>query len=214
MKLKVKPDPETNAFNITLNFINEQLVVFDVEPDQQAEFELEIVIVTQNLTAIEVNGVNQTITFPSSTMNKVVLDAVITDFKLFLPQNSNTEFATFGRSLEGDFLNNFTKIEFERVQGLAEHYNLLESNIDQIINFTSLQGNKAYEIGGKMFLTSSGFTSESNLTKAGQAYIDGIGNSTTFAEIFDKIEQRIRNETGSGGAGDNPDFAVPQGPQP
>ncbi len=207
MKLKVKPDPETNAFNITLNFINEQLVVFDVNPDQQAEFELEIVIVTQNLTAIEVNGVNQTITFPSANTNKVTLDALITDFKLFLPQNSLTEFATFGRSLEGDFLNNFTKIEFDRVQGLAEHYNLLVSNIDQIINFTTIDFQKAYEIGGKLNL-GLGFTAESNLTKAGQAYIDGIGNATTFAEMFDKIEERIRNETGSGGAGDNPDFGV------
>jgi hypothetical protein len=40
-----------------------------------------------------------------------------------------------------------------------------------------------------------GFSPESNLTKAGQAYLDGIGNATTFAEIFDKIEQRMRNET-------------------
>lgn len=210
MKLKVKPTPETNFFNITLNFINEQVVVFDVIPDQQAEFELEIVVVTANLTAIEVNGVNQTITFPSPTTNKVTLDVLVTDFKLFLPQNDNTRFATHGRTIEGDFVNNFTKIEFERVQGLAEHYNLLRSNIDQIDNFTSLQGNKAYEIGGKMFVTSSGFTTESNLTKAGQAYIDGIGNSTTFAEMLDNIEQRIRNETGSGGAGDNPDFGKPR----
>jgi len=51
-----------------------------------------------------------------------------------------------------------------------------------------------------------GFTPQNNLTQAGQAYIDGIGNSTTFAEIFDKIEDRIRNETGSGGAGDTPNF--------
>jgi hypothetical protein len=207
MKLKVKADPETNAFNITLNFINEQEVHFDVDPDQQAEFELEIIVTTQNLTAIEVNGVNQTITFPSANSNKVVLDAVITDFKLFLPQNSLTEFATFGRTLEGDFLNNFTKDEFDRVQGLAEHYNLLESNIDQIINFTTIDFQKAYEIAGKLNVP-LGFTGEANLTKAGQAYIDGIGNATTFAEMFDKIEERIRNETGSGGAGDNPDFGV------
>jgi len=205
MKLKVKATPETNAFNITLNFINEQEVHFDVDPDQQAEFELEIVIVTQNLTAIEVNGVNQTITFPSANTNKVTLDAVITDFKLFLPQNSDTEFATFGRSLEGDFLNNFTKDEFDRVQGLAEHYNLQPANIDKIINFTTIDFQKAYEIGGKMRLGLD-FNAEANLTKAGQAYIDGIGNATTFAELFDKIEERIRNETGTGGAGDDPNF--------
>jgi hypothetical protein len=208
MKLKVKPDPETNAFNITINFINEQEVHFDVDPDQQAEFELEIVVTTQNLTAIEVNGVNQTITFPSPNTNKVTVDDVITDFKLFLPQNTDTEFATFGRTLEGDFLNNFTKDEFDRVQGLAELYNLDETNINNIINFTTIDLQKAYEIGGKMKLELGFFTPDSNLTKAGQAYIDGIGNATTFAEIFDKIEERIRNETGSGGAGDNPDFGV------
>jgi len=212
MKLKVKADPETNAFNITLNFINEQEVHFDVDPDQQAEFELEIVVVTANLTAIEVNGVNQTITFPSANTNKVVLDAVITDFKLFLPQNANTEFATFGRTLEGDFLNNFTTDEFNRVFSLAEHYNLSNENIQKIKNFTTLDGQKAYEIAGKMFVP-LGFTAQNNLTQAGQAYIDGIGNATTFAEMFDKIEDRIRNETGSGGKGDTPNFNAPGEPE-
>jgi hypothetical protein len=206
MKLKVKPDPETNAFNITLNFINEKQINFDVNPDQQAEFELEITVTTQPIEAVEINGVNQTITIIGNS-NKVTVDALITDFKIFLPQNSNTEFATFGRTLEGDFLNNFTKSEFDRVQGLAEHYNLSRDNINRIINFTTIDGQKAYEIAGKMIVP-LGFSPEGNLTKAGQAYKDGIGNSTNFAELFDKIEQRIRNETGSGGFGDNPNFGV------
>jgi hypothetical protein len=79
----VKADPETNAFNITLNFVNEQVIVFDVDPDQQAEFELEVAVQTQNLTAIEVNGVNQTIIFINSVTNKVILDDLITEFKIF-----------------------------------------------------------------------------------------------------------------------------------
>jgi len=56
-------------------------------------------------------------------------------------------------------------------------------------------------------------TPDANLTKVGQAYIDGIGNSTTFAEMFDKIEDRIRNETGTGGVGDTPNFNAPGEPE-
>ncbi len=140
-------------------------------------------------------------------LNTLQIDNDAINVTISFPSNTNIVFAEHGASLEGTWINNFTKMEFDRIQGLAEHYNLLEENINKIINFTTLDLQKAYEIAGKLNDT-LGFTPESNLTKAGQAYIDGIGNATTFAEIFDEIEKRIRNETGSGGAGDNPDFGV------
>jgi len=163
--------------------------------------------------AVEIDGVNRTITFNPAGSGESEVEFTDEPFgimKIFLPQNADTTFATFGRTLEGDFLNNYTKIEFERVQGLAEHYNLLPSNIATIINLATIDKQKTYEIAGKMKLELGFFTPDTNLTKAGIAYINGIGNATLFAEIFDKIELEIRNETGSGGAGDNPDFGLPR----
>ena len=160
---------------------------------------------------IHVNGINHTFTFETQgngNSKLTVGDAETTpsNVTVFFVSTSDIQFATFGRSLEGDFVNNFTKDEFDRVQGLAEHYNLDRSNIENIINFTTIDQQKAYEIAGKMKLELGFITPDANLTKAGQAYIDGIGNSTSFAEIFDKIEERIRAELGSNGTGDNPDF--------
>jgi len=191
----------------TFTIINEQIIIIDVIPDQ-SNAKLKFNIDGSQLVAVEIDGVNRTLTFNPVGSGETEVEFTDEPFgimKIFLPQNSLTNFATFGRTLEGDFLNNFTKTEFERVFSLAEHYNLSPENIQKIKNFTTIDNQKAYEIAGKM-LVPLGFTAQANLTQAGQAYIDGIGNSTTFAEIFDKIEQRIRNETGSGGLGDDPTF--------
>ena len=198
----------------TFTIINEQIIVIDVIPDQ-TNAKLKFNIDGSLVDGVEIDGVNRTITFNPVGSGESEVEFVDEPFgimKIFLPQNANTEFATFGRTLEGDFLNNFTTDEFNRVFSLAEHYNLSLENIQKIKNFTTLDGQKAYEIAGKMFVP-LGFTPQANLTQAGQAYIDGIGNSTTFAEMFDKIEDRIRNETGSGGVGDTPNFNAPGEPE-
>ncbi len=198
-------------FNITISQINENQIFFDMLPVGIAE-SVEIEIEGAKVQALHVNGINHTFTFSAqgNGVSKIVIDDIETTpsnvTAFFVPTN-DIQFATFGRSLEGDFINNFTKDEFDRVQGLAEMYNLLEVNIDKIISLTTIDRQKAYEIAGKLNLGLD-FTPESNLTKAGQAYIDGIGNSTTFAELFDQIEERIRNETGTGGVGDDPNFGV------
>jgi len=184
-------------FNITISQINENQIFFDMLPVGIAE-SVEIEIEGAKVQALHVNGINHTFTFTAQGAgnNKIVIDDIETtpnNVTAFFTQTPNIQFATFGRSLEGDFVNNFTKIEFDRVQGIAEHY-ISSENVRKIIDFTTIDGQKAYEIAGKMFIPID-FTPEANLTKAGQAYIDGIGNSTSFAEIFDKIEQRMRNET-------------------
>lgn len=202
MKLKVKADPETNAFNITLNFINEKVIVFDVDPDQQAEFELEVAVQTQNLTAIEVNGVNQTIIFINSVTNKVILDDLITEFKIFLPQNENTIFATHGRTLEGDFINNFTKVQREQILGWVEHFDVPQSVQDQIFNSTVIDGQKSYEIAGKMKV--GDFGAQQGIIDAGTAYFDGINNATNFQELFDKLEESVSLATGRNDTGNVP----------
>jgi len=171
---------------------------------------VEIEIEGSKLQALHVNGINHTFTFlgNNNKLNIAKEEGTPNNVTaLFIP-TPDIQFATHGRSLEGNFLNNFTKVEFDRVHGLAEHYNLSEQNINKIIELTKIVGQKAYEIAGKMIIPLN-FTTEANLTKAGNAYINGIGNATTFAEIFDKIELEIRNQTGSGGAGDDPNHGVP-----
>jgi len=196
-------------FNITISQINENQIFFEMLPVGIAE-SVEIEIEGAKVQALHVNGINHTFTFSSQGAgnNKIVIDdneTTPSNVTAFFIQTPIIEFATHGRSLEGDFINNFTKIEFDRVLTLAEHYNLSPQNKGKIFQLTQTDGQKAYEIAGKMFLPLD-FTPQANLTQAGQAYIDGIGNATKFSEIFDKIEERIRNETGSGGAGDNPNF--------
>ena len=193
MKLKVKADPETNAFNITLNFINEQEVHFDVDPDQQAEFELEIVITTQNLTAIEVNGVNQTIEFPSPNTNKVTVDDVITGFKLFLPQNELTTFATLGRSFEGDFLNTLTNEQTEIFYNYLELYNPNSTTMSEIVVDLKTEQQKAYEIIGKINKTGFYDSTNPNLEGGGGHYKDHYNNSTDITDFFDNLLQKVRD---------------------
>lgn len=198
-------------FNITISQINENQIFFDMIPVNQFE-SVEIEFEGEKLFEIHVNGINHTFTFTpqgqgNNKLNIPKEEGTPSNVTIFFQQTTDVQFATFGRSLEGDFINNFTKDEFDRVQGLAEMYNLLDVNIDKIISLTTIDRQKAYEIAGKLNLGLD-FTPDANLTKAGQAYIDGIGNSTTFAELFDQIEERIRNETGTGGAGDDPNFGV------
>ncbi len=193
MKLKVKPDPETNAFNITLNFINEQEVRFDVDPDQQSEFELEVSVTTRNLTAIEVNGVNQTITFPSATVNKVTVDDVITDFKLFLPQNELTTFATLGRSFEGDFLNTLTNEQTEIFYNYLELYNPNSTTISEIVTDLKIVQQKAYEIIGKVNATGFYDSTNPNLEGGAGHYKDLYDNSTDITDFFDNLLQKVRD---------------------
>jgi len=196
-KLKFElEDIDTPDFMATFTIINEQIIIIDVIPDQ-SNAKLKFNIDGSQLVAVEIDGVNRTLTFNPVGSGETEVEFTDEPFgimKIFLPQNADTRFATFGRTLEGDFLNNFTNIEFARIHGIAENYNLSNENIRKIIDLTTIDGQKAYEIAGKMFIPID-FTPEANLTKVGQAYIDGIGNSTSFAEIFDKIEQRMRNET-------------------
>jgi len=194
-------------FNITISEINENQIVFDMIPVGIAE-SVEIEIEGAKLFEIHVNGINHTFTFTAQGAgnSKIVIDDIETtpnNVTAFFVQTPDIQFATFGRSLEGDFVNNFTEIEFARVHGIAENYNLSKENIQKIRDLTEIDGQKAYEIAGKMIIP-LGFTPEANLTQAGQAYVDGIGNSTSFSEIFDKIEQRMRNETVTDDTGNVP----------
>jgi len=208
------------ALNVTVKEITESRIIFELF-NPTGNKDVNLIINGSQLGGVFLDGTsitegaggastwdfNPTVLPFFGQLNTLSIDNGIVNTTIIFPSNSNTQFAEIGRSLEGNFVNNFTKIEFERVQGLAEHYNLLDSNIEKITNFTTIDFQKAYEIAGKLKIT-LGFTGEANLTKAGQAYIDGIGNSTTFAEMFDKIEERIRNETGSGGVNNRPNAGV------
>jgi len=206
-----EPIPNPSNYNLTLVYIDELKANFTTFPQvNNVRIEIngtELLTVTLDNVNITEGGGGDWIYIGALNINRIEVNQR-TNFTVYFPQNADTAFATHGKSLEGNFLNNFTKIEFERIQGLAEHYNLSEININRIINFSTIDLQKAYEIAGKMKLELGFFTPDTNLTKAGIAYVNGIGNATTFAEIFDKIEFEIRNQTGSGGAGDNPNFGV------
>ena len=163
-------------FNITISQINENQIFFDMIPVGIAE-STEIEIEGAKLFEIHVNGINHTFTFTpqGAGNNKIVIDDIETtpnNVTAFFTQTPNIQFATFGRSLEGDFINNFTAIEFARVHGIAEHYNLSNENIRKIIDFTTIDGQKAYEIAGKMFIPVD-FTPEANLTNPRLEFIEG-----------------------------------------
>ncbi|MCZ6582786.1 MAG: hypothetical protein O6761_06420 [Thaumarchaeota archaeon] len=210
----IEPVGNPSNYNLTLTYIDELKANFTIFPQvNNVRIEIngtQLVTVTLDNVNVTEGGGGDWIYIGAQNVNRIEVNQR-TNFTVYFPQTPDTAFATHGKSLEGNFINNFTQIEFDRIHGLAEHYNILSANIQKIINFTTIDQQKAYEIALKLKIPQGFITPDSNLTKVGQAYIDGIGNSTTFAEIFDKIEQRIRNETGSGGAGDNPDFGIPPG---
>ncbi len=204
-----EPIPNPSNYNLTLVYIDELKANFTTFPQvNNVRIEIngtELLTVTLDNVNVTEGGGGDWVYIGAQNINRIEVNQR-TNFTVYFPQNADTAFATHGKSLEGNFLNNFTKTEFERVFSLAEHYNILSENIQRIINFTTIDQQKAYEIAGKLKIPQGFLTPDANLTKVGQAYVDGIGNSTTFAEIFDKIEDRIRNETGSGGVGDTPNF--------
>ena len=199
-------------FNITISQINENQIFFDMIPVNQFE-SVEIEIEGAKLFEIHVNGINHTFTFTpqgqgNNKLNIPKEEGTPNNVTAFFTQTTDIEFATHGRSLEGDFINNFTKLQREHVQGWVEHFNLAKSIRDQIFNSAIIDGQKTYEIAGKLKL---GFFGNEPLTiDAGTAYVKAVNGSTTFLEIFDKLEEEVslatgRNDTGNvPNAGRNP----------
>ncbi len=194
--------------------INEQVIAFEMLPFNVIS-ETEIEIEGSQLVALSVNGQNVTFTFnplcteppPTCTPpvpvsnNKLTLNATA-NIIAYLPQNVDTEFATHGRSLEGDFINNFTKLQREHVLGWVEHFNIPQSVQDQLFDSALIDGQKTYEIAGKMKL--GFFGNDPSTISAGTAYVKAVNGSTTFLEIFDKLEEEVSLATGRNDTGNVP----------
>jgi len=193
-------------FNITISEINENQIFFEMIPVGIAE-SVEIEIEGAKLFEIHVNGINHTFTFTTQGAgnNKIVIDDIETtpnNVTAFFVQSPDIEFATHGRSLEGDFINNFTKLQREHVLGWVENFNVPFAVQDQLFTSTVIDGQKTYEIAGKMKL---GFFGNDPLTiSAGTAYVKAVNGSTTFLEIFDKLEEEVSLATGRNDTGNVP----------
>ncbi len=193
-------------FNITISQINENQILFDMIPVGIAE-SVEIEIEGSKVQALHVNGINHTFTFSAQGAgnSKIVIDDIETtpnNVTAFFTQTTDIQFASHGRSLEGDFINNFTKLQREQVLGWVENFNVPFAVQDQLFISTVIDGQKTYEIAGKMKL---GFFGNDPLTiSAGNAYVKAVNGSTTFLEIFDKLEEEVSLATGRNDTGNVP----------
>jgi len=196
-------DIDTPDFMATFTIINEQIIVIDVIPDQ-SNAKLKFNIDGSLVDAVEIDGVNRTITFNPVGSGESEVEFVDEPFgimKIFLPQNADTTFATLGRSFEGDFLNTLTTQEEEIFYNYLEFYEPSSTILSEIITDLKVDQQKAYEIIGKINKTGF-YTPNANLQQGGGFYKDLYMSSTSITDFYNNLLQKVRDTAGQVVIGD------------
>ena len=181
-------------FNITISQINENQIFFDMIPVGIAE-SVEIEIEGAKVQALHVNGINHTFTFTTqgNGNNKLVVDDVETtpnNVTAFFTQTADIQFATHGRSLEGDFINTLTQQEEEILYNYLELYNPNRNNIELIKKDLKIDKQKAYEIIGKINATGF-YPTDLVLEKGGGFYKDLYLSSASINDFYNNLRQKV-----------------------
>lgn len=193
-KIKFELEDIVGDFNATFTIINEQIIVIDVIPDQ-TNAKLKFNIEGSLVDAVEIDGVNRTITFNPTGSGESEVEFTDEPFgimKIFLPQNADTSFATFGRSLEGDFLNTLTTQEEEIFYNYLEFYEPSSTVLAELITDLKVDQQKAYEVIGKINKTGF-YTTNANLEKGGGFYKDLYLSSTSITDFYNNLLQKVRD---------------------
>jgi len=181
-------------FNITISQINENQIFFDMLPVGIAE-SVEIEIEGAKVQALHVNGINHTFTFTAQGAgnNKIVIDDIETtpnNVTAFFTQTPDIQFATFGRSLEGNFTNTITQEQEEILYNYLELYNPNTNSVRLIKEDLKVDQQRAYEIIGKINVTGF-YPTDLVLEKGGSFYKDLYSNSTSITDFFNNLRQKV-----------------------
>jgi len=107
---------------------------------------------------------------------------------------ADSQFATHGRSLEGDFLNTLSEIDNDYIIDLLEAFNPNSANLNEVLIDLKTDSQRVYEIIGKAQL--GGFYPvDSGLTNGTTIYFNHYNQSSTIQEFINTIENEVRNAT-------------------
>ena len=184
-------------FNITISQINENQIFFDMIPVGIAE-SVEIEIEGAKVEALHVNGINHTFTFSAQGAgnSKLVVDdneTTPSNVTAFFVQTPDIQFATLGRSLEGNFTNTLTNEQNEIFYNYLELYNPETTTISEIVVDIKTDLQRVYEIIGKINVTGFYDSTNPNLEGGGGHYKDLYLNSTSITDFFDNLLQKVRD---------------------
>lgn len=205
-------------YNATILYADEQKSVWTLQYNASSPSDPRLLVNGTVLSGIALN--NQNFTEGGSIWNylggaqanQIELNAqgqTADNFTVYYPQNNNTEFATLGRSIEGNYLNNFTKIIKEKILGWYEHYNPTPERADKLIDLLENDQDTLYRIILKKLLNQFDDSQADDVKKYGKQLLLAYKEKFTIPEIVEKIENKVRNDTGdSFGSGDNPNIGV------
>ena len=192
-------------FNITISQINENQIFFDMLPVGIAE-SVEIEVEGAKLFEMHVNGINHTFTFTATGNgnNKIVIDDIETtpnNVTAFFTQTPDIQFATTGRSLEGNFTNTLTTQQEEILYNYLEFYEPNSSILGEIIPDLKVDQQRAYEIIGKINKTGF-YTTDLNLQKGAGFYKDLYLTSISITDFYNNLLQKVKDTAGQVVVGD------------
>jgi len=203
------------TYNLTLTYIDEQQARFLVERTLlNPVLDARILVSGTVLNGVAIDGTNIVLGtrwtyLPLQSANRIDILAG-SQLTVFLEQNNNTEFATKGRLLEGNFLNDLPLQAKQRIFGLLEHFNPSPGRVDKLIDLLENSKLKLYEIALKMILDRFENLDEPQVKNYGRVLVEAYQEEFTIKNIIDKLENKTRLQFGSNGAGDNPLHAVPE----
>lgn len=206
-------------YNATIHYADERSSFWTLQYNASSPADPRVLINGTQLQAIALNGQNFTeggtiwqYNTAQGGFNMVELHAqgqTATNFTVYYPQNNNTEFAKLGRSIEGNYLNNFTKIINEKILGWYEHYNPTRERADHLIDLLENDRDTLYRIILKKILNQFDESNPEDVKRYGKQLLSAYKEKFTIPEIIEKLENKVRNDTGySFGAGDNPNIGV------
>ena len=202
------------VYNVTLTYIDEQKASFLVERTKVNPVnDVRIIINGTALNGVQINGINRTLGdarwqyLTPSNVNRLEIQSAST-FTVFLEQNNNTQFATKGRLLEGNFLNVLPLQAKQRIFGLLEHFNPSPNRVDKLIDLLQNEKLKLYEIALKIILDRFENLNEVQVKDYGRKIVQAYQEEFTIDDIIDAIENKVRQQFGSNGTGDSPDHGV------
>ena len=189
-----------SPYTLQLNYIDEQKAVFTIQ--NTITLDPRLIISGSQLDRVEMNGAN----VPLGTLwvynsvqqfNRINLFEGVTlanSLTVYFPQNNFTQFATQGRLIEGNFVNNLSRDDIDKFVSILELFNPDSKKLDRLIDILENDREKIYNIILKSLLNR--FQDTDN--KRGDAlrhFLDLYRNEPSLISFLNKLESHTRTVT-------------------
>jgi len=186
------------TYNFTVNYVDEQKINFTItrtliSPENNVRF----IINGTQLAMVTIDGVNQTlganwIYNAGQQFNRIdILDKNI--FGVYFPQNNNTQFATLGRSIEGNFVSSFDDKKYEKFVNIIELFNPDTTKASKLLNLLKDDREKIYHIILKVLLDKFDVNADV-VKKSIRNYLDHYNTEANIDNFLNKLETFTRSK--------------------